>query len=363
MKKIYWITGDYFLDVDMSLIPFLKSKNIDVEWTILKTLGSKVEIVNNLSSNMDICVLHSRNMSINIIKEYVALIKKINKIRPDVLYVNFFGMPFFYPILYWMLNRNIKIVHAAHNVIPYDGWPNKRVMTWYVNYVLKGRAVLHIFSEHLKYYLNSKYPNKKYFYAPLVIKDYGCVKSDNYNFDLDKLKILFFGNVKNNKRLDLAIKSLCLLPDYTSRKIQLIIAGSCDNQEYYSKMIDNHPSIITFFERIPDNHIPELFTKVDFLLLPYENVAQSGPLMIAFNYNLPVIASDIDGFKEHITHGINGLLFRNGDVDSLREVLVEAARMDNHTYEQMKNEIHRNVISKYSLEAVSLSYIDFFKMI
>lgn len=38
-------------------------------------------------------------------------------------------------------------------------------------------------------------------------------------------------------------------------------------------------------------------------MLPYQDVAQSGPHMIAYNYNLPVIASDINGFVERVEDG------------------------------------------------------------
>lgn len=71
-------------------------------------------------------------------------------------------------------------------------------------------------------------------------------------------------------------------------------------------MIGNTSNITAEFRRIDDEEIPELFTKSDYLVLPYEDVAQSGPHMIAYNYNLPVIASDIDGFKERVVDGENG---------------------------------------------------------
>ena len=45
-------------------------------------------------------------------------------------------------------------------------------------------------------------------------------------------------------------------------------------------------------------------------MLPYQDVAQSGPHMIAYNYNLPVIASDIEGFAERVEDGENSFLVR-----------------------------------------------------
>lgn len=360
MNKVYWLTGDYFLDVDMGLIPFLKNK-VDIEWTIVKTSGSKVEIKDDVLNNANIFTLHNRNFSIGIIKEYIILVRNINRAKPDILYSNFFGMPFFYPLLYLLLDKRITIIHAAHNVIPYKGWPNKRLMTKYVHYIFKGRALLHLFSKHLSSYIQKNYPAKRFFYAPLCIKDYGDVRTDNYNFDERKTKILFFGNVKDNKRLDLAIKSIKSLPVGLVNNIQFIIAGFCENKEKYLQLIDNHPSILPYFYRISDDNIPELFTKSDYLILPYEDVAQSGPLMIALNYNLPVIASDIDGFKEYIEEGITGFLFKNGNLESLSEVLIKACNIDKNDFNNMKQAIQRKVNTEYSLDAVSDRYLNFLR--
>ena len=58
-------------------------------------------------------------------------------------------------------------------------------------------------------------------------------------------------------------------------------------------------------------------------MLPYQDVAQSGPHMIAYNYNLPVIASDIDGFAERVEDGVNGFLFRVNDKESLKAAITK----------------------------------------
>ena len=48
------------------------------------------------------------------------------------------------------------------------------------------------------------------------------------------------------------------------------------------------------------------FQEADYLVLPYDESTQSGPLLIAYNYNIPVIASDIELFKTMVCDKQNG---------------------------------------------------------
>ena len=95
-------------------------------------------------------------------------------------------------------------------------------------------------------------------------------------------------------------------------------------------------------------------------MLPYEDVAQSGPHMIAYNYNLPVIASNIDGFAERVEDGENGFLFEPRNVESLRDAIIKAVEIGKDGYKQMKDNLHNYVEDNFSLEAVAPKYVEFF---
>lgn len=129
------------------------------------------------------------------------------------------------------------------------------------------------------------------------------------------------------------------------------------------QQIGDSKCISTYFKRIPDEEIPELFTKHQFFMLPYQDVAQSGPHMIAYNYNLPVIASDIDGFAERVEDGKNGFLFHVNDKDSLKNVITKAVRMSGDEYLAMKVSLKEYVKENNSLEAVSKKYVEYFNEI
>jgi glycosyltransferase involved in cell wall biosynthesis len=67
---------------------------------------------------------------------------------------------------------------------------------------------------------------------------------------------------------------------------------------------------------------------------------ENSPLVIqeAMQHGRPVICSDIGGMAEKIEDGVNGLLFRRGDPDSLARVLHRAA-----TEQGLWEALHANV--------------------
>ena len=69
-----------------------------------------------------------------------------------------------------------------------------------------------------------------------------------------------------------------------------------------------------------------------FLVLPYRDATQSGPLATAVAYELPVIAPDFGCFTETYTKD-SAILYTQGHLeDALREV----SKMSGDTYASMK---------------------------
>ena len=98
-------------------------------------------------------------------------------------------------------------------------------------------------------------------------------------------------------------------------------------------------------------------------MLPYEDVAQSGPHMIAYNYNLPVIASNIEGFTERIINNENGFTFNRNDLDSLINTIIKVSTLDKSAYEKIKRNLQEYVNSNYKLDVIANSYIQYFSKI
>lgn len=362
-KRIIWITADYFIDVDCLLVPYLQQNYKEdhlIDWYVIKTASNKIPIPNTPNK---IFTLKYKGKDPRIIGEYKQIFNHINPKKSDLIYSNFLGVPYYFPYLLFYTQKNIPIVHAAHNVIPYKGWPSKRLMTWYIDFIFKQNEYFQLFSKHLLEYFENNYSKKQILVCPMTTKGYGIERTNKYDIDKSKCNLLFFGNVKRNKRLDLLIDTIKSLSPEKQNKIHLTIAGNCDEPETYLRKIGNNNTISCHFHRIEDDEVPELFMKHQYLVLPYENVAQSGPHMIAYHYNLPVIASNIAGMAEYITDGETGFLFKVNDKDSLKGVLEKVTSLTLEEYIRIKNNLQQYVDKSHSLAVISKKYISFFNLI
>lgn len=83
---------------------------------------------------------------------------------------------------------------------------------------------------------------------------------------------------------------------------------------------------IRFLGYVPEESIADLFRKASLAVMPYTSSAgSSGVAHLAAQYGVPVIASDIQDFRQIAEHeGIAIRFFKSGDADSLVEQLLFA---------------------------------------
>ncbi len=354
-KNILWLTADCFIDVDRQLVPYLRNHApFEIHWVVVQSCsGAKVP----LHDDYGIWQLHHRAKDPRTFLELRRYFKQAGLGQYDLVYSDSLGF-YYYPALLSCIG-SVPLIHAAHNVNPYPVWPwDLRLQ---VKYIFRRVKNFQMFSKHTARWFKEHYPNKSFFYAPMVVKDFGKVQTNNYRVDEHLVNLLFFGNVVANKRLDLLVDAVNELPKEVQDKVHLNICGNCRmDKEAFLQQIGDNKHISTYFKRIPDEEIPELFAKHQFFMLPYQDVAQSGPHMIAYNYNLPVIASDIDGFAERVEDGKNGFLFHVNDKESLKAAITKAVGMTAEAYQQMKENLRTYVAANNSLEAVAKRYVEYF---
>jgi glycosyltransferase involved in cell wall biosynthesis len=140
--------------------------------------------------------------------------------------------------------------------------------------------------------------------------------------------ILFFGNIGPYKGLDVLITAFQRIATGNSA-YRLIIAGKARGgcEKYMKKIrevISGHVSreqVIIRMEYIPDEQAEVYLKAADVLVLPYIHVYQSGVLLLAYRFGLPVIATDVGSFRNDLVVGRTGLLCRACDPDDLSRSL------------------------------------------
>jgi glycosyltransferase involved in cell wall biosynthesis len=144
----------------------------------------------------------------------------------------------------------------------------------------------------------------------------------------DAQVLLFFGQIKEVKGLDLLLNALATVKGMAP-EVYLMVAGKMWGQDFapYQSQIkrlglDGH--CVAHIRYIADDEVATYYAAADLVVLPYRRIYQSGVILMAMSYGKPVLASDLDGMKEVIEDKVNGFLFRAGDAADLARQLLAA---------------------------------------
>lgn len=148
--------------------------------------------------------------------------------------------------------------------------------------------------------------------------------------DAAKKIILFFGQIKEVKGLEVLLKAM---PSVVSEQPEavLLIAGRPWRSDFmaYEAMMDSigiRDHCISHIRYIPDEEVPLYYSACDLVALPYRRIYQSGVVLMAMSYGKAVMVSDLPGMTEIVTHGENGFVFCEGSDQDLAAKITEALR-------------------------------------
>ncbi len=145
--------------------------------------------------------------------------------------------------------------------------------------------------------------------------------------DGNKKVVLFFGQIKDVKGLDLLLRAM---PSTIAEKPDtvLLIAGRPWKTDFssYENLIGElgiQANCVSHIRYIPNDEVPTYFAACDVVVIPYRRIYQSGVVLMAQSYGRCVLVSDIPGMLEIVRDGQNGFVFKNGDADDLSRKLLE----------------------------------------
>ncbi|MEO1627261.1 MAG: glycosyltransferase [Bacteroidota bacterium] len=126
--------------------------------------------------------------------------------------------------------------------------------------------------------------------------------------------ILFFGLIRRYKGLDKLIRAFPMIKNGDDN-YSLLIVGECyEKISYYEDIIreegiEDKTTLINQF--IDNEKIEPYFKAADMVCLPYNSASQSGILMIAYGFNIPVVVNDVGGLSELVVEGKTGTVIPN----------------------------------------------------
>ena len=242
---------------------------------------------------------------------------RLRKRNYDVVVFKYW-LPFFGPcfgticrLIKW--RKKTKVIALCDNVLPHEHRPGDSIFTKYAFQVVDGYIVQ---SESVERDLLSfvKNPSYKRVMHP-VYENFGVSISKSearkiLGFKENDRIMLFFGYVRKYKGLDLLFEAMNIVRK--SMEIHLLVAGEFyDDEQHYRSIVEQRGlgSCVHFLsEYIPNDRVPIIFSAVDCVVLPYRSATQSGIVQIAYNFNKPVIVTNVGGLAETVADGISGFV-------------------------------------------------------
>lgn len=138
------------------------------------------------------------------------------------------------------------------------------------------------------------------------------------NDPAESINYLFFGRIEAYKGLHVLADAYRLLTQNYSN-VSITIAGGGDFSDYTDEY-QELPNVTIINRYINEEEIESLFdTGNTVVVLPYIDATQSGVIPIAFDFGVPVIASNTGGLAEQLFGGEYGILFETGNSQALAD--------------------------------------------
>lgn len=255
---------------------------------------------------------------------------RIRELAPDLVVFKYW-MPFFAPaygtIVRSLQRAGIRTCFLLDNVIPHERRPGDAALTRYAlgrvdGFVAQSKTVardLRTFRPHA--------PMKE---VPHPVYDIFGEQSDRAaaraRLGLNANEVaLFFGFIRGYKGLANLLRAVALIP--RERSFQLLVGGEFyEDDAPYRRLIDEHglsDRVVLHDRYIPNEEVADFFAAANVVVLPYVTATQSGIIQIAFNFNRPVITTDVGGLPEVVRAGVLGEVVPPEDPPALAAAITE----------------------------------------
>jgi glycosyltransferase involved in cell wall biosynthesis len=173
----------------------------------------------------------------------------------------------------------------------------------------------------------------------------------------DRCRVLFVGRLTYQKGLDVLVEALHGMAAHVRPHVTL--AGDGNARTHLERKVKGFglEDDIRFAGWRDRHEIPDLYKKTDIFVLPSRHEGMSNALLEAMSAGLPVIATDIAGSEELVSHGENGLLVPVEDAPAFSEALTRMVT-DLSLRKRMGAEGRKRIESRYSWKRIAQEYLE-----
>lgn len=280
---------------------------------------------------------------------YLFLVLKTR--RSKIVYLTYgeiYEIPF---LLISSLSNNVFIdVHEIHALKYKDKSIISKCFEWIYKYgihnviyhsdrtgnILKHDKLKMVYVPHFKYVFQKKFKEDK------------LAKEVKESFNTNKIKFLFFGSLSIVKGIDTVLSTFSKV-ETEGLNFELVIAGKNVDNVDFSGLNCNNIRIID--RHINDDELVYLYSKTDYVLLPYKKSSQSGIFAMSAYFHKPMILTDIPYFRKMIEEYPSfGICVKES---SFKECIISVAKEDSSSDYYTKEDCERFEMKKEIDEFVS----------
>ncbi len=244
--------------------------------------------------------------------------RRLRRERPEQVVMKYWT-PFMGPCLGTIAriarrNGHTKVLVQVDNIVPHEHHATDRLLNRYFINSVDGFVYM---SQQVKDDLDTFTTSKPALFSPHpIFENFGrAVPRDEacraLGLDPRAGYSLFFGIIRDYKGLDILLDAWKILRDggHTAGR-KLIVAGEFynDRERYIARIERNglRDDVILHDRFIRDEDVRYYFSAADVLIQPYKSATQSGVTQIAYNFELPMIVTDVGGLAEIVTDDVAG---------------------------------------------------------
>ena len=289
--------------------------------------------------------------------------KIVDKFMPDIIHIQL-TIPIIDVLYLRKISKKHKIVYTVHDVIRHTGGIQNNPKLLKKIYEAVEHIIVHTKNNKTQLIKQFGIRSDKITVIPHGVDPPPAeILSQNearkiLGLPYESKILLFFGSIRQNKGLDVLLKSM---PDVcvSNPNVKLLIAGNTprnENFKKYDSIIRNlniKDNIIIHRQFINEEKVPLYFISANVVVLPYLRFAsQSGVLAQAYTYERPVVVSNVGGLGEAVRDDETGFVVSPG---SSEEIGSEINRLliSKKLYNKFINNMRKTRSTKYNWRNIS----------
>ncbi|VVB88636.1 Trehalose synthase [uncultured archaeon] len=203
-------------------------------------------------------------------------------------------------------------------------------------------------------------PNKKILTLPLARLpiERKIMETSKRKMNDTEVNILFIGELTKIKGIDILLESFKIASNQ-SMNLFLKIIGEGPMHAYCKEFICNNNLNIKLLGRLNHDKAMEEISFSDIIVLPSRTESFGRVILEAFEFEKPVIATDVGGIPELLKNGENGVLVNPCDPTGLADAMLKLSK-DNILRDKMGKNGKQSLKGMLSFKDITKKIIEFY---